>query len=266
MNISLHQLRRLGLLVVLVVSVVVISGGKAMGQTIPAGFDDYFIQPTSTVDFSTLPIPADFFGPGSDPFVETVCIEGDTIIERTSDGTLPTATIPIEIIALNLTSCEPITVNSGSNTELWDLSVHLLGPGPSSAPAAGTLTATKTHPNGGVFDSTLTTQPVYVFTEVGNPLNMRVLDFYIEGIPPFDLNSVGDDWSNQNPVGIPVNPSNFYPGGTPGDQSIAPATILLSGGPLQLDLVQAPEPATMSLLTIGGIALIKRKKRINRNC
>ena len=259
MNISLHQLRRLGLLVILVVSVVIISSGKAIGETIPAGFDDYFIQSTSTVDFEYLAIPADFFGPGSDPFSGAVCIEGDTIIERTSDGTLPTATIPIEIVALSLVSCEPITVNYGSSAELWDLSVHVLGPGPSSALAGGTLTATKTHPNGGVFDSTLTTQPVYVFTEVGNPLNMRVLDFYTEGIPAFDLNSVGDDWSNQNPVGIPVNPSNFYPGGTPGDQSIAPATIILRGGPLQLDLVLTPEPATMGLLLIGGITLMRRR-------
>lgn len=274
MFISFHQLRRLGMLVILVVSVVAISGGDAIAQEIPAGYDNFFILPTSAVDLAVSPIPADFFGPGSDPFAGTVCLDGDTIVERITDGTLsgnpPETTIPIELVSLNLTSCEPVSISfhGGNNFELWDLSIELPGPSLESPPelpafplAGGMLTATKTHDNGGTYVSTLHVQPIYVFTKTDNPQDVRVLSYYWENIPPFYLTSAGDSWSDQNPDGIPPNTSNFYPGGTPGDTSIAPHIIGLSGGPLQLDLVLVPEPATMSLLVIGSLAMLRRKRR-----
>ena len=75
---------------------------------------------------------------------------------------LPTsATVPVEIVALDLVSCQPIQVgNSGD----WDVQVSLSNPQPQ-----GQMTATKLDPNGGVFSATLLVQPVYTFTRVGNP-------------------------------------------------------------------------------------------------
>src|SRR5262249_60762028 len=76
-------------------------------------------------------IPAGFFGPGSDPFTGTIPMTGqplntlppgvispaDTIVERQAQAVLPlvcgpTATIPIQIEALDLTSvsCRGFTV------------------------------------------------------------------------------------------------------------------------------------------------------------
>jgi len=86
MNISYHHLCRLGLLAALVVSIVAISPGDAMAADIPAGSDDYIILPSSDANFASAPIPADFFGPGSDPFNGIIGLEGDTIIERKSDA------------------------------------------------------------------------------------------------------------------------------------------------------------------------------------
>ena len=273
MNISFHQLCRLGLFAGLIVSVVVISPGDAIAQDIPAGYDDYFILPTSSVDFATLPMPADFFGPGSDPFEGIINIQGDTIVERTNGGTFPggpypvETTIDIELVALNLVSCEPIIVtsNGGQDPELWDLSIELPGPSLENPPefptAAGTLTATKTHANGGVFDSTFNVEPIFTFTRGGDQPATIEYYYYWDNIPPFDLNSVGDSWSNLTPDGFPANPSYFYPGGTPEDQTIAPETITLIGGPLQLDLVLAPEPGTLSLLAVGGLVLLRRRRK-----
>ena len=94
------------------------------------------------------PIPADFFGPGSDPFSDSVCFRGeplgvvfgldfgeaDTLVCRSADPfdrcELPSpnpVTVPIEICALNLVSCAPVTVtfNGGQNPEEWDVRVEL---------------------------------------------------------------------------------------------------------------------------------------------
>ena len=235
MSISFHQLRRLGVHVVWVVSVVAISGGDAMADVILAGDDNYKIQPSSISIFPVGHIPAHFFGPDSDPFEGNVCIEGNTTVERISDENLPTASIPIELVALNLVSCDPITVtrNGGQEPELWGLSIGLPGHGPTHTPAGGTLTVTKTHTNGGTFN----VQPIFTFTRIDPPDQpaTHTYSFYYDGIPAFDLNSTGDDWSNQNPDGIPPNASNFYPGATPGGTSVAPQTIALVDGPLLLD-------------------------------
>ena len=102
-----------------------------------------------------------------------------------------------------------------------------------------------------------------LFHQLGRlgPLAISVYDYYWDNIPPFDLNSVGDDWSNLTPDGIPANPSYFYPGGTPEDQTIPPQPVPHVGGPVHLNLVLVPEPATLSLLVLGGLAMIRRRRR-----
>ena len=120
---------------------------SAPAAAINAG-DDLWITPCggSIVDLSANPLPADFFGAGSDPFSGVAVLQGnplsispglvpfapvDTIVRRgaTSAGfTCPgSETIPIEIVALDLVSCAPITVtyNGGQSSELWDLRVCL---------------------------------------------------------------------------------------------------------------------------------------------
>ncbi|UCE58729.1 MAG: hypothetical protein JSU63_14950 [Phycisphaerales bacterium] len=132
-------------------------------------------------------IPADFFGPGSDPFSGLVCLKGeplgptvfgefgdaDTLVRRTEDPfdrcELPSATeveIDAEVVALSLLSTAPITVtyNGGQDPEEWDAAVELSDV---LTPPMGSITAVKTHCNGGTYNSVLHVQPKFTFTKVG---------------------------------------------------------------------------------------------------
>ncbi|MCH8252962.1 MAG: hypothetical protein IID36_10970 [Planctomycetes bacterium] len=148
-------------------------------------------------------IPADFFGPGSDPFVGAVCLVGkplqitefgnaDTLVARSADPfdrcdptTGISATVTIDVFALSLESVAPVSVtyDGGQASELWDVAVDLS----EIAPPSGTLTATKTYCNGGVYISTLFIQPRFTFTKINNPADIRVLDTGLSGIPPVTL-------------------------------------------------------------------------------
>ena len=155
----------------------------------------------------TDPIPAGFFDPGSDPFTSTVCLRGvplgnpqygdaDTLISRSADPfdrcDLPSgtpSTVNIEIVALSLESVNPITVthNGGQNPEAWEVTVDLSPGGLPPGTPPRTLTATKTHCNGGTYTSVLYVQPRFTFTKVSNPSEVRVLDTGMTGTPPVEL-------------------------------------------------------------------------------
>ncbi|MFQ5492296.1 MAG: thrombospondin type 3 repeat-containing protein, partial [Phycisphaerae bacterium] len=196
-------------------------------------------------DFSApgaCPIPADFFGPGSDPFSGQICFRGDplgiidipgfgplnygdadTLVLRSADPFArcdvsapfpqPSAPVAIELVALNLVSCAPvdITSNGGQNPVQWDVRVIVNGPQPPSS-----LTATKTHCNGGTFDSALAVCPQFVFTRVSNPLDVRVLDFCLDCDPNgIQMATAGVDWVHDvGPNTGLVSPvcSDFHPG------------------------------------------------------
>jgi hypothetical protein len=179
---------------------------------IPEGQDCWSTPCGSTrYGFGATPIPADFFGPGSEPFTGLVVLGGasngsDTIMRRLMpmcfNPTLPsTATTPIELVQLNLTSCEPITVtySDGRPDQLWNVAVSL---SPTAA-TLGSLTATKTHPNGGTYDTSFFVRPVFTFTR---GTQVRTLS------PPteFEMTSSGQPWSHSSPV--PQCSPGFAPG------------------------------------------------------
>ena len=171
------------------------------------------------------PIPADFFGPGSDAYDGLACLDGeplgptpwgeygdaDTLIERSADPfdrcSLPSPTpqtVDIEIVALSLVSTSPITVtyDGGMNPEDWDVAVDLS----TVTPPAGSLTATKTHCNGGMYTSQLNVLPRFTFTKVGDPATQRVLDTGEEGLAHIVLEqSPADPWVHDvNPLLFPA--------------------------------------------------------------
>lgn len=129
----------------------------------------------TTVDLSTTPIPAGFFFPGSDPFAGSFALKSvelnsdmpgalggaDTIVERM----LPT--IPIEVRALRLVSCEPITI-------------------------------TRTHPDGGSFDSDLPVQPKFVFVRESDGA-VQIID----PASPVQFQGIGSGWAQ---VGLQFDP------------------------------------------------------------
>jgi hypothetical protein len=150
--------------------------------------------------FSATPIPADFFGPGSEPFTGIVELGGatgftDTVMRRLMPlcfgANLPsTATVPIELVQLDLKSCKPIEVlYDDGTTKLWDVKVGL-SPTPASP---GSLTATKTHPNGGTYDTTFFVRPIFSFSD-----GMVVLVF--DPGTEFQMTSTGQPWAHQAPV------------------------------------------------------------------
>jgi hypothetical protein len=182
-------------------------------QPVLAGHDLLTTDPTLTdFDFSLTPIPADFFVPGSDPFDGVIALSGgplgttlcpnddltgiDTIVERLADAAVPVVSnsdvVPIEIVALSLVSTAPITVtyNGGLNPEQWDVEVDLSqNPQPQ-----GQMTITRTHSNGGTFDTQLPVLPRFTFTHL---TETRVLDFGLEFLPPVQLEGTGDPWEDK---------------------------------------------------------------------
>ncbi len=188
--------------------------------------------------FAATPIPAGFFGPGSEPFTGRINFRGvaldpdnlnnaDTIVERlgdpvvSSDPVGATATVPIQIVELSLTSVAPFTVTyAGDEPELWRVDVDL-----SAIPQqVGSLTATKTHPNGGTFDSVLPVQPRFTFTRLSDGA-VRILDTGLAGQPPVVLQGTAMSFVNQLHSSVDIihdGQGEFVPGvveGQPGDMA-----------------------------------------------
>jgi hypothetical protein len=168
--------------IALVVGLFVTTKSTAMQSGFPvvAGNDEFETTGNGEThhEFAGTPIPADFFGAGSQPFTGTVMLEGvplnpaasqtDTIIQRHTTVTGPGGSTQITMTALNLRSTSPIkvTYNNGSS-EYWDVKVNLS----SFKSSTGTMTI-----NASSFDSTLQCWPKFTFTKVGGGGTGRVLD------------------------------------------------------------------------------------------
>ena len=186
----------------------------------------------SFVEFGTgyiPPIPADFFGPGSDPFAGQILLEGDppdplnfdditTVVQCFGEPVAPTAppgsigTVDIEIIELSLKSIAPITItyNGGMDPEEWDVYIDL-----SETPSpAGQLAATKTHDNGGTFTADFYVQPVFTFIKVSDQTT-HILDTAWM-MPPLHFTGASS-WVHS------VDPSLYIL--APGDGSFVPGVV-----------------------------------------
>ena len=154
----------------------VIRDGKLLMQTLSS---IWTISPSN-------PLPADFFGPGSDPFTGAIQLAGqplnpdvcggslsDTVVRRKEPSGLPHVgsqdVIPIELVSLNLVSVSPISVtyNGGPDFTLFDVKIEAF-----QSQAPGSMTIRREHYLGGTFDSTLPVTTVLTFTEVSNPMNV----------------------------------------------------------------------------------------------
>lgn len=144
--------------------------------SIPAGFDLFETDPSATA--FDIQIPPDFFAPGSDPFVGQIKFAGepletfngmpvgdaDTVVQRQAPADPnPDATIPIEIVALNLVSMEPLTVTFGGlYPRKWDVRADLS----QTRASTGQMTIHSTDPAGGTFDAILEVVPLLTFTDL----------------------------------------------------------------------------------------------------
>ncbi len=151
------------------------------------------------------PLPADFFGLGSDPFEGTVSLEGansegsqlplaDMIIRRLGDLSFsapypPTGTI--EIVQLNLKSTEPITVTDAAGVDsFFDVFVELS----IEATSDGTSDITQPDDYGGEFGYDVLVN--YLITIVNQATNNPVVfDPVALGISPVQFTSTSDLWT-----------------------------------------------------------------------
>lgn len=180
---------------------------------IPVGENAFNTDPSTPnfVAFGTLPappIPAGFFGPGSDPFTGTVELlpdnpfdlceaigAGNAVLSRPQSIPLPlcgdAAPVSIELVELSLVSAAPITVNySGVPTEMWDVQLTL-----GTNASLGVLNVTKLHGNGGTCDIGIQLRPQFIFTKVGTG-DTLILEGPTTGYDNIPLLATGLPWSH----------------------------------------------------------------------
>ncbi|MEE9553092.1 MAG: hypothetical protein V3W18_02250, partial [candidate division Zixibacteria bacterium] len=192
-------------------------------------------------DQSTPAVPADFFYPGSDPFVGQIAFTGeplvtdppnilgptDTIIKRARAVYFPECgtedQIDIEIVALNLKSVEPITVNGAGGPEQWDVRMCL-----SDLPQIqGSMEIYQACENGGYFNADLPVYAKLIFTQVDPPYNQEEYDLGLSGASPISYNIPSGNWMFSDPgLEIYVSPGDVivencdFPGVTIGPSAV----------------------------------------------
>lgn len=171
--------------------------GEGEGEGAPAPQDLWVTDPDaesrSDQDFSDTPVPAGFFdfdGRSCDPFDGAASFVGvpindrtlgaaDTVVNRTDDPIQPddavgtTGTVEVQIVGLNLESTEPVTVMCDGQPTLWDVQAGLSD----TESPRGTLTANKTHENGGTAQTMLPVLMRLTFTNVQDPSIQKVFDY-----------------------------------------------------------------------------------------
>lgn len=250
---------------------IAVCGVLVVAPSASAGQDqlppDHFTTIGATINFGGVeipPIPADFFGPGSDPFDGEVTLGpspsglGDTRVQRDGPVVCPGAGFPrpcdpvaIEIVQLSLVGTAPVivTFNGGQNPEEW-----LVSTGLSETQVQGILDATLEQPNGGTLSLDLPVAPKLVFTRTGQ--SDRVFDFDLKGIGGIPLNG-GGPWAvntNNGDVHSPSN-GNFVPLVDPTTDEAVQAILNSPGGAVN-HVIEPGPPAPIPAVSTWGMAVM----------
>lgn len=150
--------------------------------TVPPGVDCFHTPGEgSGARLANQPLPAGFFAPDSEPFTEEICFRGnpddplDTCVRRLDEMEFDgegRAASRIELIHLDLVSCEPIVVRVAGEETTWDVTSTISGARPSS----GRIQVTRKDERGGVFEAELGVLPRMTFKPREPGLEVRVLD------------------------------------------------------------------------------------------
>ncbi len=236
-----------------VATVVLLSTPSQAQQTVLEGSDGLVsingqsacVQPDAS--FIIRNIPANALRPGSEPIDCPVRLQGVPIPSNPPNALDPifliwerldslffpaipsAATVPIQITALGLQSCEPITVVTNGQPERWDVFVTLSEVQPQPP---GQLQAFLDHADGGAFIADIPVRPRFVFTSVdGPPATVTIessIDYLItindapwSYVPPLWYNPIqiqgfeqlDGDFSLLTAPFVPLpNSPNFFPG------------------------------------------------------
>jgi len=255
-------------------------GGVASAMPIGPGFDLLKAQPGSHWDFASEPIPPGFFGPGSDPFEGQVAMITLTQVRRLAgaDFALGQETVPVEILSMGLHSVSPIEVTFGGGRHVdsfFDVFVTL-DTTPTLPPNANTGQLLLAHnPPGSEFDGgTIAGGPdsffdVFVemqFTGVGGggPMGPLMADPLILLRSQHVTLAADAPWAHTAPPEyFRPDSGGFFPGVDPAHPGLPPQQLLFQGSEFswQVRLDVIPEPATVTLLALGGITLLRRRRR-----
>jgi len=182
--------------------------------TINPGNDEWTV-PCATFSFGPNgdypALPADFFGPGSDPFEGTIEFKGknsngsqnpasDVIISRLESGVFGepypiTDVLPLEEVSMSLISSSPVVIHYDNIDSFFDIWTELS----LDAPHGGVANVTMENPYGGTFTQQLTFTPIFTFMEVGNPANKFVFN-------PSSMGYVGLSYNSTEPYPWTLSP------------------------------------------------------------
>lgn len=227
----------------------------SVSQFIPAGNDEFETTGNGETyhNFQASPVPAGFFGTGSQQYAGLVPLVGvplnpavsdtDTIIHRNQNVQSPGSTT-ISMTALNLAGINAITVSYNDNhTESWTVKVNL-----SDTKASGGSMSFNS--DGSAFDSSLSVFPKFTFTRVSDGAT-RVLDTGGSGglAPTQSAATIGDASGSFSAIAICRAPiSDIQP---ISDDSIsvnramtASAAASASCAPVTLTSTNSPWPIT----------------------
>lgn len=243
--------------------------GTANADDIPPGDDVWVTGPNGVEeDFSSDPIPAGFFEPGSDPFSGWIYYEGagtgcfDTVVRRLEKAAVlrqgATATVDIEIVSLNLVSSSPVTITPVGDQ--WDVGATLSG---IVAQPGGDMTITQSAKNGGTYSSSQEICPKLTFQRTTPPFDVRVLDVCNDqGMGAARLlTTTNKPWGHdvETPLVCANSSSNFVPFGPhdglhPGAEPVESLT-----GPI-LPALGAVGVVLAALALVGSFAALQRRR------
>jgi hypothetical protein len=238
------------------------------GFPIPVDFGEDLGNPPPRIVFggaSDVPeIPAGFFGPGSEPFGGEIDIPlfppgplipvAKMVFPGSPDmGAMPPM-VPFELESLLLRSSAPLPVsfNGMPPDSFFDVYVELI-----PVPLPGELTLSYDSPDGGfIVDSFFDVTYEIEFTPEGQP---RTGDLVITGA----LSGVLVDPLGGNAPWFAGFPNGARPGLVPGatEFDLQPIMFDLGNGSMQIPVIAVPEPMTMSLLGLGAVALLRRRRK-----
>lgn len=215
-------------------------------------------------------LPADFFGPGSEPFSGDVTLKGkkilqNLVVERSAGAIFdpPSAPqdIPSEVLELSLASVEPIVVTySDGLTEEWDMTVDMEKDNKSSCwirvaqesagePEGGTIL-----PEGTYFD--IFAAITLSHTPAGGSTRYR----FFAIVDRTNLSTSDATWAHRHDSIAGGANRDFIPGADPDDPSAPLQVLFFEGGGLDLSLRVidvVPEPSSLVLLALGALGWMR---------
>ncbi len=226
---------------------------------------------------STFPVlPADFFDPGSEPFGGNIPLTGSNIlqnavsVERTAGAIFGTSSspqdIPSEVVALDLASIEPISVNfSDGSTQEWDLTVSLSMDENSSCWIRVAHNKPGESDGGTILpvDSVFDVFAEITFTHTPTSGERRYRSFAI--IDRTHLTTTDAKWAHWHSSIASGADRDFIPGADPANPFAPLQVLFFDGGGLDLplrvvDVVPEPSSLVLVALSVAGIVCGTRRR------